>query len=169
MSEERIEKLEKSLSAMRKRVDELDRGHRDALNAVRYAVFACTVAGALLVLTATTWRAAADSDGVVADATTLWGMVPEGWQAAWTLIGVLTVAFGSIAIFLADVAGRPTHVVFIVFCAVTVVGILLVGQVEPAGFPDPEDGLSGPGRWLTLLATLVLGVVHAARAGELRR
>ena len=166
MSEERIEK---SLAAMRRRVDQLDRGQRDALNAVRYAVFACTIAGTLLALTATTWRAAADSDGAVADATTLWGMVPEGWQAAWTLIGVLIVAIGSIAVFLADVAGRPTHVVFIVFCALTVVGTFLVGQVEPAGFPDAEDGLSGPGRWLTLLATLVLGVVHAARAGELRR
>ena len=168
MSEERIEKLEKSLSAMRKRADEQDRGQRDALNALRYAVFACTLAGAMVALTATTWRAA-ESDDVVADATTLWGMVPEGWQAAVTLTGVLIVAIGSIAVFLADVAGRTSHVVFIVFCALTIVAILLVGQVEPAGFPDPEDGLSGPGRWLTLLATLVLAVAHAARAGELRR
>ena len=169
MSEERIEKLEKSLSALRKRLDEVDRGHRDAQRALLYSVFGATLAGAMLALTAATWRTARDSDDFLADATTLWGMVPEGWQAAWTLIGVLVVAVGSIAVFLADTAGRATHVVFIVFCALTVVGILLVGQVEPAGWFDPEDGHAGPARWLTLLAALVLGVVHAARAGELRR
>ena len=169
MSEERIEKLEKSLSGLRKRVDEVDRGHRDAQRAVLYAVFACTLAGALLALTATTWRSTSDTDDHFADVTTLWGMVPEGWQAAWTLIGVLTVCVGTISVFLADVAGRATHLVFTAFCALTVVGIVLVGQVEPAGWFDPEDGHAGPGRWLTLLGTVVLAIVHAARAGELRR
>jgi hypothetical protein len=169
MSEERIEKLEQSLRSLRKRVEEVDRGGHDIQKAVLYAVFACTVAGAMLALTATTWRSASDTDDHVADVTTLWGMVPEGWQAVATLLGVLTVAIGTIAVFLADTAGRTTHVVFIVLCLLTVVGILLVGQVEPAGWFDPEDGHAGAGRWLTLLAALALAVVHGARAGELRR
>ncbi|HEV7652206.1 MAG TPA: hypothetical protein VGP26_28985 [Actinophytocola sp.] len=169
MSEERIDKLEKALSGLRTRLGELDRSRRDAHHALLYAVFACTVAGVLLALSTATWRTARDSDDFLADATTLWGMAPEGWQAAWTLIGVLTVAIGTIAVFLADVAGRATHVVFAVFCALTIVGILLICQVEPAGWFDPEDGHAGPGRWLTLLATFVLAVVHTARAGEVRR
>jgi hypothetical protein len=169
MSEERIEKVERSLGALRKRIDELDRGNRDVQRAVVYAVFACTLAGIMLALTATTWRSARDVDDHFADVTTLWGMVPEGWQAVVTLIGVLTVAIGTIAVFLADTAGRTTHVVFIVACVLTAVAILLIGQVEPAGWFDPEDGHAGPGRWLTLLATLVLAAGHAARAGELRR
>jgi len=169
MSEERIEKLEQSLSGLRKRLDEVDRGGRDIQRAIVYAVFACTVAGAMLALTATTWRSTSDTDDHFADVTTLWGMAPEGWQAVATLLGVLTVAIGTIAVFLADTAGRTTHVVFVVLCLLTVVAILLVGQVEPEGWFDPEDGHPGAGRWLTLLGALVLAVVHGARAGELRR
>jgi hypothetical protein len=168
MSDERIEKLEKSLAAVRKRVDEVDRGQRAALGGVRFAVLACTVAGAMLALTATTWRTTRDPDAKVGDVTTLWGMVPEGWQAVVTFLLVLVVAIGTISVFLADTAGRTTHLVFAVLAVLAVVSIFFVGGVEPTGW-YPDDGHAGPGRRLTALASLVLAVAHGARASEVNR
>jgi Mn2+/Fe2+ NRAMP family transporter len=169
MSEERIDKLEKSLQVMRKRVDEVDRGQRAELAGLRYALFACAIAGAMLALTAATWRTTHETDDHVGEVTTLWGMVPEGWQAVVTFALVLVVAVGTLAVFLADTAGRPTHLVFAGLCLLTVVAIFLVGAVEPAGWYDPEDGHAGPARWLTALAAVVLGITHASRAAEVDR
>ncbi len=164
MFEERIDKLEKSLQAMRKRVDEVDRGQRAELSGLRFAVFACTIAGAMLALTAVTWRTTRDTDDKVGEVTTLWGMVSEGWQAVAAFGLVLVVAVGTIAVFLTDTAGRRTYVVFAVLCLLTVVATLLVGAVEPDGWFDPEDGHAGPGRWLTALAAVVLAITHGSRA-----
>jgi hypothetical protein len=169
MSEERIDKLEKSLQAMRKRVDEVDRGQRAELAGLRFAVFACTIAGAMLALTAVTWRTTRDTDDRVGEVTTLWGMVPEGWQAVVTFALVLVVAVGTLAVFLADTAGRRTHVVFAGLCLLTIVATFLVGAVEPDGWYDPEDSHAGPGRWLTALAALVLAVTHGSRASQVDR
>ena len=52
----RIEKLEKALANLRRRVDEADRGQRGEIAGLRYAVFVSMAAGVLLALTATTWR-----------------------------------------------------------------------------------------------------------------
>jgi hypothetical protein len=169
MSDERIEKLEKSLAAMRKRVDEVDRGQREALGGMRFALLACTVAGGMLALTATNWRTTRDPDASVGDATTLWGMVPEGWQAVVTFLLVLVVAIGTISVFLADTAGRTTHLVFTVLAVLVIVSILFVGKVQPAGWFDPDEGHPAPGRWLTALASLVLAVTHGIRASEVNR
>ncbi|TDV57435.1 hypothetical protein [Actinophytocola oryzae] len=166
MPDDRIDKLEKSLAYLRKRLDEVERGQRHDRGALGYALTACTVAGALGVLTATTWRSASDSDGHLDQATTLWGMVPEGWQAVVTLALVLLTAGGSLAAFTGE-SGRATHIFFVVAALVTIIAIVfLVGQVEPDGFYDPEDTDVGTGRWLSGLACLVLAVVHGAKAGE---
>jgi hypothetical protein len=169
MSEDRIEKLEKSLRIVRTRVDELDHGQRGEFAALRFSVLASAVAGSMLALTATTWRTTVDdSDYVIGDVTTLWGMAPEGWQGTVTLLLVLTVSIGTIAVFLADIAGPITHFVFAALALFTVVGIVLLGALEPAGWGDPEDGRSGPGRWLTLLAALLLAIAHASRAEQVK-
>jgi hypothetical protein len=169
MSEERIEKLELSLVAMRKRVEEVDRGLRAEQGGLRFAVFGCTVAGAVLALTATTWRTTRDTDDRVGEVTTLWGMVPEGWQAVVTFCLVLVVVIGTVAVFLTDTAGRTTHVVLLVLALLAALSIFFVGDVEPDGWYDPEDGHAGPGRWLTMLASLVLAATHGTRAAELER
>jgi hypothetical protein len=167
--EGRIEKLEKSLKDMRRRVDEADRGHRGEIVGLRYAVFASVASGVLLALTATTWRFYEGEDPDIEDVTTLWGMVPEGWLGTVTLALVLVLALGTVGVFLADTAGRTTHVVFAVLALLTVVAILFVGLVEPDAWYDAEDAESAPGRWLALLTALSLAVTHAARGGELRR
>jgi len=166
VSEERVEKLEKSLQHLRKRVDQVDRRQGDVLDGLRYAVLACAVAGAMLAMTAATWRTVGGADGYVE---TLWGMVPEGWQAAWTLGGLLVVGVGTIAVFVADTAGKASHIVFVVLALLTALGIVLVGAVEPSGLYSAEEGDSAPARWLTLLATLFLAVVHGTRSNDIRR
>jgi hypothetical protein len=168
MSEERIEKLEKSLVGLRKQVDLLGRVDRDTFASMRYAVFGCVVAGALLAFTATTWRTTGGEDGIPGDATTLWGMAGEGWQAAATLILAGLVAIGTIGVYLADAEGPRSYYVCAVLALLLMVAVFLAGEVEPAGFYDPEDASSAPGRWLTLLAAVVLGCTHLVRGTELR-
>lgn len=167
MSEERIEKLEKSLAGLRRQVDLLGRVDRDTFVSMRYAVFGCVVTGALLALTATTWRTTGEDDDR-AEVTTLWGMAGEGWQAAGALILVGLVAIGTVGVFLADAESSRPYYVCAVLALLLIVGVALAGQVEPAGYGDPEDAHSAPGRWLTLLAALVLGITHLVRGTELR-
>jgi hypothetical protein len=165
MSEDRVERLEQSLRATRRHVDELRHNQRHATGTRRDMVLACTLSAAILALTATTWRTVAGAGGVI-DVATPWELMSQGWQAAVALTGALAVAIGSAAVFIDNVAGWSTHVVFVVFCVATVVGILLVGQLDPAGSHDPDDVSSSPGRWLTLVAVLVLAFVHGNRARE---
>jgi len=167
--EGRIEKLEKSLKDMRRRVDESDRWRHGEIVGLRYAVFASVAAGVLLALTATTWRFYEGEDPDVEDVTTLWGMVSEGWLGTVTFALVVVLALGTVGVFLIDTAGRATHVVFAVLALLTAVAILFVGLVEPDAWYDAEDAESAPGRWLALLTALSLAVTHAARGGELRR
>jgi hypothetical protein len=96
-------------------------------------------------------------------------MVPEGWQAAWTLGGVLVVGVGTIAVFVADTAGKASHIVFVVLALLTAAGVVLVGAVDASGLYSAEEGDSAPARWLTLLALLFLAVVHGTRANDIRR
>jgi len=168
MSDERIEKLESALQALRKQVSQLDRGRRADRARTNFDLVACTVAGALFVLTATAWRTASNSDGFLDEATTLWGMVPEGWEAVVILLLVLLLAAGTIGAFVSE-AGRYTHLFFVVIAVLAAVAIaFFVGQVEPAGWYDPEDTDAGTGRWLAGLACLVLALVHGARASEVQ-
>jgi hypothetical protein len=169
VSEERVEKLEKSLQHLRKRVDQVDRRQGDVLDGLRYAVLACAVAGALLAMTAAAWRTVGGGDDADGYVETLWGMVPEGWQAAWTLGGVLVVGVGTIAVFVADTAGKASHIVFVVLALLTAVGIVLVGAVDASGFYSADEADSAPARWLSLLAVLFLAVVHGTRANDVRR
>jgi hypothetical protein len=165
----RIEKLEKALANLRRRVEEGDRGNRDEIAGVRYAVFVSMVAGVLLALTATTWRTYRGGDPDIEDVTTLWGMVPEGWQGAVTLGLILLLSLGTVTVFVADTAGRPTYLFFVVVAIFTVVAILFVGLVEPEASYEAEDTESGPGRWLALFTALTLAVTHASRGAGLRR
>ncbi len=166
MSDERIDKLESSLKALRKRVDQLDHRRHDTASALRSAVLGCAVAGAMLALTATTWRTVDDGDHV--DEVTLWGMVPNGWQAVVTLGLVLAVAIGTFGVSLGE-SSRGAHIVLVVLALLAAVAVLLVGAVDSdGGWYDPEDYGTAPGRWLTLLAALLLAATHGGRAGELR-
>lgn len=60
MSDERIDKLEASLQALRRQVSQMDRDRRTDRVRTGYDLAACTIAGALFVLTATAWRTAID-------------------------------------------------------------------------------------------------------------
>jgi hypothetical protein len=165
----RIEKLEKTLASLRRRVDEADRGQRSEIAGLRYAVFASMGAGVLLALTTTTWRTYRGDDPEVEDVTTLWGMVPEGWQGVVAFGLILLLALGTVAVFVTDTAGRPTHVFFGVVGLLTAVAIIAAGLVEPDAWYDAEDTESGPGRWLALFTALSLAIAHFARGAELRR
>jgi hypothetical protein len=166
MSDDRIEKLEVALKALRTQVSRLDRARLADRARAGADLVACTLAGALLVLTATAWRTVPDSDGDVVGIATLWGMVPEGWQAVVTIVLVLLLATGTLAVFVGG-AGRYTHIFFVVVAILAAVAIaFLVGQVEPAGFYDPEDADAGSGRWLAGLVCLALAATHGARAGD---
>jgi hypothetical protein len=165
----RIEKLEKTLASLRRRVDEADRGQRSEIAGLRFAVFASVAAGVLLALTATTWRTYRGEDPEIEDVTTLWGMVPEGWQGVVTFGLILLLSLGTVTVFVGDTAGRLTHVFFAVVGLLTVVAIIAVGFVEPDAWYDAEDTESGPGRWLALFTALSLAITHLARGTELRR
>jgi hypothetical protein len=168
MSDERIEKLESSLTSLRRQVSQMDRDRRADRLRTGFDLAACTVAGALFVLTATAWRTATDDDGFVNEVTTLWGMVPEGWQAVVTLLLVLMLAAGTLGAFIGE-AGRHTHLFFVAVAILTALAIaFIVGQVEPSGWYDPEDTDAGAGRWLAGLTCLALAITHGARANEVR-
>lgn len=167
MSDERFEKLESSLKALRTQVAQVDRDRRADRVRTSFDLVACTVAGALFVLTATAWCTITNNSGFADSVITLWGMVPEGWQAAVTLLLVLLLAAGTLGAFVGE-AGRYTHLFFVAVAVLAVVAIVFfVGQVEPAGWYD-EAPDSGTGRWLAGLACLFLAITHGARANELQ-
>jgi hypothetical protein len=168
MSEDRIDELQASVRALRRQLDQLDRQQRATASGLRQAVLAATVAGAMLVLTATTWRTAPADDDVLGDLGSLWSMASDGWPAVVALLLVTATGLGSLAVFLGE-AGRVGHVVLVVLALLTAVAILLVGGVEPDGWYGQEDYESAPGRWLTLLAAVALAALHGGRAGEIRR
>jgi fumarate reductase subunit D len=167
MSEERIEKLEKSLTAARTRLDRIEAGQRTDREHFGYGVTACTVAGALFVLTATTWRSAETDSGRSDQATTLWGMAADGWQGVATLALVLLLVVGTMAVFTGE-GSRTSHLVFAGIAVLTVVAIAFVGQVEPTGWYDADDTTAGAGRWLAALACVTLAILHGARSGDHR-
>ncbi|HEX2132525.1 MAG TPA: hypothetical protein VHH15_13295 [Actinophytocola sp.] len=168
MSDERIEKLEQSLLALRRRVDALSRGQRDTHVDLTYAVLASVLAGAVVALTATTWRHAEDIGADHTYVDTLWGMAPRGWQAALTLFLLGVLVLGTLVLFLGDQPRRRAHIGFVVVALLAAVGVLLVGAVEAKGLVEAEDYDTAPGRWLALVGTLALAAVHGARAGTVR-
>ena len=168
MSEERIAKLEKSLADARTRLDRIEAGQRADRERFGRGVAACTVAGALFALTATTWRGAEDEDSRADQVTTLWGRVGEGWQGAAAMALVLLLVVGTIAVFAGE-GGRGGHAFFagVAFVALIAIGFA-VGTLEPAGWYDADDTTVGAGRWMAALACVVLAVMHGARAGDSR-
>jgi hypothetical protein len=168
MSEEGFKKLDKSVRALRDRIRELELGRRDESSALRLAVLASALCGAMLALSATTWRTIEDSDGDVVADHTLWGLAEESGLGTWTLLGVLVIAVGSVATFLADNTARAAHVVFVVFCVLTAVGIMVVSGRDD-GYYNSDEVQNGPGVWLTLLAAVVVAIVHGQRFAELSR
>jgi hypothetical protein len=168
MSDERIAKLEQSQQTLRRRVEALSRGQRDIHVDLTYAVLASVLAGVVVALTASTWRHA---ESTAADRTyvdTLWGMAPQGWQAALTLLLLGVLALGTLVVFLSDEPHRRAHFWFVGVALLAALGVLLVGGVEADGIVDAEYYDTAPGRWLTLVGTLSLAAVHGARAGSLR-
>jgi hypothetical protein len=165
MSDERFEKLESALKALRTQVYQLDRQRRADRVRTSLDLVACTVAGTLFALTAASWVTIPNDDVFADGVITLWGMVPEGWQAVATLLLVLLLAVGTPAAFVGE-AGRYTHIFFVVVALLAVVAIaFFVGQVEPGGWYAEETDV-GTGRWLAGLACLFLAITHGARAGE---
>lgn len=167
MSEERIGKLEESLHAVRKLVREQDRDQREALAGLRHALLAATLGGATLALTAATWRTTTYREDIV-EVNSLWGMASYGAPAVLALVLVLAAAVGSVWTFLAGGGPKP-HLVLAGLALVTVVPILFVGTVENASPLWRAVDQTGAGRWLTLVALLVLAIVHTTRAVALRR
>jgi hypothetical protein len=172
MSDDRIDKLETTLRSLRRRVEGLESDQHDAESTVRYGLLASALSGAMVALTATAWRTIDDTESDAGDPTTPWQLVSEtgGGLVGWALAGVLTVAIGTLVVFLAGSVSRPTHAVFVVLCLLTAAGVILVSTVEPDSYlVDPEEVQFLPGWWLTLLAALALTGVHANRFAELGR
>jgi hypothetical protein len=169
MSDERIDKLEQSLLALRKRVNQQSREQQAGEGRLRHALIACAVAGAMVALTATTWQVE-DSDVLeAADVRTLWGMLPDSWPPVITLALVLALGLGTIGVSLSDDTGRLAHQVLVVGALLAAVMVLSAGTaVVPTFGLDADDYESGPGRWLTLLCALGLAGLHGTRASELR-
>lgn len=144
-----------ALRSLRARVEELEQRRRRAADGLRFAVPGTAVAVGLLALTATTW--VVDED----EPYTLWGLVPEGWQAFVMLALVAGVALTTPALFLADHPVRAGHLVMVWVSLLTAVWVIVLNAVLP------DDADTAPGRWLTLLAALALAAAHGFRAEEL--
>ena len=168
MSDERIAKLEQSLQLLRKRVNQLGVEHQDIEGRLRHSLLACVVAGAMLALTATTWRVEDHEDLEAEDVQTLWGMLPDGWPAVAALVLVVSLGLGTIGVAVGGGTGRTTHLVFVALALLTAVSVLFAGSLAPTFGLDADDYDSGPGRWLTLLCALGLAGIHGGRAGDLR-
>jgi hypothetical protein len=167
-SDERIDKLEKSVRAMRELVREQDHGQRADVTGLRWAVLAALVAGSMLALTSATWRTTVYREDIV-EVNSLWGLAPRGALASVTVALLLVIAVGSVGVFLSGIAGPRSHAVLAVLASLAVVPILFVGDVKnETPFSEAVDE-SGAGRWLTLVAALVLAVLHASRGAQLRR
>ncbi len=124
----------------------------------RHAILGTSLATGLLVLTATTWSA----DRFGEHPSTLWGLVPQGWQA-WVMLALVAgTALASYALFLTDPPSRAGHLATVWVALLTAVWVIVVGQVPP------DDHGTGPGRWLTLLGAVALASAHGFRAEELR-
>lgn len=169
MADEKVENLDKTVRALRKRIEQVAADQAGHVADLRFAVAATALAAGMLVLTATTWMSGTDPDYDRTYVHTLWALVPEGWPALVTLALVVVAGIGTMGTFLADVTGRVTHIVFVVLALAAAAAVLvLVGWVEPPGTLEPDDYDTAPGRWLTVLAALALAAMHGARAGELR-
>lgn len=147
-----------ALRALRTRIEELEQRRRRSVDELRFAILGTALAVAMVVLTTTTWVVDTDGDD---EPYTLWGLVPEGWQALLMLGLVVAVAFTTPALFLADHPSRAGHLVLVWVSLLTAVWVLVVNTVVP------EDADTAPGRWLTLLAALAVAAAHGFRAEEL--
>jgi hypothetical protein len=168
MSDERIEKLEKSVQKVRTLVREQRDEQHARLAGLRWAVFAAAVAGSMLAFTSATWRITEYERDVV-EVSSLWGLVPMGFQAGLALALVLAVAVSSVGVFLSDLAGPTSHVVLAVLASLAVVAIVFVNGMWQNTAQSEAIDESGAGLWLTLFAALVLAIMHASRAAELRK
>jgi hypothetical protein len=166
VSEEQIDRLQKSLDGLRNRLEEIERRRRDDRALLEIALPACVVAGALAVLTTSTWRSVDDSNDMADRAISLWGLTQEGWQATATLALVLALAIGTVAAFVGN-SGRVAHIVLVVVAVGALFAIaFLIGQLQPIGFYDPDEAKVGSGRWLAALACVTLAVINGVRASE---
>jgi hypothetical protein len=162
-----IDKLHKSLDRSRVWLDDVERRRRNDRIHLGYALPACTVAGALAVLTTSTWRSVDDSRSIADEATTLWGLLPEGWQAVATLALVTILAIGTVVAFISD-TGRGGHWGLAVVAVTALFSIaFLVGRTKTDGWYAAEHAEAGAGRWLAGLACITLAVIHSARASDL--
>jgi hypothetical protein len=150
-----------ALRALRNRVEELERWRRHSVDELRFAILGTALSVALAVLTATTW-VVADDDGAD-EAWTLWGLVPEGWQALAMLGLVAVLMLATPALFLTGNPSRAGHLVLVWVSLLTAVWVIVLNAVVP------DDADTAPGRWLTLLAALAIASAHGFRAEELGR
>lgn len=150
--------VQEVLRSLRRRLGELEKQRRRSVDELRYAIVGTALAVGLVVLTATTWVVDEDGD----EPYTLWGLVPEGWQAFAMLVLVVGTALATSLLFLSDVPTRTGHLVMVWVSLLTAVWVIVLNAVVP------EDAGSGPGRWLTLLVALVVAASHGLRAEELR-
>ena len=145
-----------ALRALRTRIDELERRRRRSVDELRFAILGTALSAALAVLTATTWMVD-ESD----EAWTLWGLIPEGWQALVMFALVAGLALATPALFLTDHPSRVGHLVMVWVSLLTAVWVIVVNAVVP------DDADTAPGRWLTLLTALAIAAAHGFRAEEL--
>ena len=125
----------------------------------RFGALAHGLATGLLVLTATTWSAERFGE----QPHTLWGLVDEGWQALAMLILVAGTALATYWLFLTEPPTRAGHLVLVWVALLTAVWVIVVGAVPP------DENVTAPGRWLTLVGALGLAAAHGFRAEELSR
>ena len=144
-----------ALRSLRTRVEELERRRRRSVEGLRFAVLGTALATGMLVLTATTWLVDGDEHY------TLWELVPEGWQALVMLGLVAVVAVGTPGLFLTEHPSRVGHLAMVWVCLLTAFWVFMLNAVVP------DDADTAPGRWLTLLAALVIASTHGFRAEEL--
>ena len=144
-----------ALRSLRLRIEELERRRQRSVDGLRFAIPGTALAVGMVVLTATTW--VVDGD----EPYTLWGLVPEGWQALVMLVLVVLVALVTPGLFLTGQPSRAGHLVMVWVCLLTAVWVLVLNGVVPA------EADTAPGRWLTLLAALALAAAHGFRAEEL--
>jgi hypothetical protein len=156
--EKKVERLDRSLQALRKQVAGQGTELRHGMQGARLGLVASTFVGALLALTAAEWGT--ERGEYANHAQTLWSLVEQGWSGVVTLVLVAAVGIGTLAT--AASASRGGHI------AATVLSVALALSVLFVFSAFEVDDTDGPGRWLTLVVALALAVLHGTRAADLR-
>lgn len=160
--ESKVDKLDKSLRALRKTVSEQETGLRREMSSFSYIAAASALAGALFALTGSLW--AIEESDYGDKVFTLWGLMSEGWSGLLAVVLVAAAGIGTLVAFGATQPSRGGHITMTVICVLTAIAVLMI----TTAIDLDDDATTLSPRWLSALIAVALSMLHGTRAGELR-